>query len=80
LAEKVRRAQRAARAGIDPLDPQLRPHLGLGVLTDAAGRARFRFRLIGSSPTEIVGSDSTGKYLDEVYSPAGYEYMIVGRR
>jgi hypothetical protein len=68
------------RADIDPLDPELRPHLGFLVLTDVVGAARFRFRLIGSTLTEFVGRDSTGKYLDEVYSPADYEYMIVAYR
>ncbi len=68
------------RADIDPLDLGLRPHLGFLVLTDVVESARFRFRLIGSTLTAIVGRDSTGKYLDEVYSPADYAYMIVAYR
>lgn len=64
------------RADIDPLDPGLRPHLGFVVLTDVVEPARFRFRLIGSALTTTVGRDSTGKYLDDVYSPEDYEYMI----
>jgi hypothetical protein len=68
------------RSDIDPLHPELRPHLGYIVLTDVVEPARFRFRLIGSTITEIVGRDSTGKYLDEVYSPIDYEHMIVAFR
>lgn len=73
------------RADIDPLDPALRPHLGFLVLTDvladgAGGPERFRFRLIGSTMTRIVGRNSTGKFLDELYSPADYAAMIVAYR
>ena len=68
------------RVDIDPLDSGLRPHLGFLVLTDVIEAARFRFRLIGSTLTAIVGRDSTGKYLDAVYSPVDYEHMIVAYR
>jgi hypothetical protein len=77
-----RRGERAmpGRSDIDPLDPELRAHLGYIVLTDVVEPARFRFRLVGSTLTDIVGRDSTGKYLDEVYSPTDYEHMIVAFR
>jgi len=68
------------RADIDPVDPALRPHLGFVVLTDVMERGRFRYRMIGSTLTSIVGRDATGKYLDEVYSPADFESMIVACR
>jgi len=68
------------RRDIDPLDPELRPHLGFVVLTDVVAPERFRFRLVGSLLAEAVGRDSTGKYLDEVYSPADYERMILAYR
>ena len=68
------------RADIDPGDLEFRPHLGFVVLTDVAEPMRFRFRLVGSLLTGIVGRDSTRKYLDEVYSPADYEHMIVAFR
>ncbi len=68
------------RADIDPVDPALRPHLGYLVLTDVVEAARLRFRLIGSALTEAVGRDSTGRYLDELYSPEDYERMIVAFR
>ncbi|HYM30309.1 MAG TPA: PAS domain-containing protein [Candidatus Cybelea sp.] len=70
-----------SRADIDPTDPAMRPHLGFIVLIDVIGRPpRFRFRLIGSKITEEVGRDSTGRWLDELYSPADYENMIVAYR
>lgn len=68
------------RADIDPVDPALRPHLGFVVLTDVLEAERFRFRLIGSALTAAVGRDSTGKYLDEVYSPDDYQYMVAAYR
>jgi len=74
-----RRGERAIprRSDIDPLDRELRPHLGYIVLTDVVEPERFRFRLVGSTLTKIVGRDSTGKYLDEVYSPIDYEHGIM---
>ena len=77
-----RRGDRAMpqRADIDPIHTAFRPHLGFVVLTDVVEPLRFRFRLIGSTLTTVVGRDSTGRYLDEVYSPADYEYMIVAYR
>jgi hypothetical protein len=70
-----------ARADIDPTDMALRPHIGFIVLADVIGRpARFRYRLIGSRITAEVGRDSTGKWLDELYSPIDYENMIVAYR
>lgn len=34
---------------------------------------RFRFRLIGTHITNILGRDSTGRYLDDLYSPDHYD-------
>jgi hypothetical protein len=65
-----------ARAAIDPLE--MRAHIGHLILVDVIGSPpRFRYRLIGSEVTRRVGRDSTGKYLDALYSPAVYEAMIV---
>lgn len=70
-----------SRADIDPADVALRGHVGFIVLTDVVGRPpRFRYRLIGSRITAEVGRDSTGKWLDELYAPDDYEYMIVAYR
>jgi hypothetical protein len=77
-----KRGERAMpqRADIDPVDPEIRPHLGFIVLTDVVQPGRFRYRLVGSMLTRLVGRDATGRYLDELYSPADYEYMIVAYR
>jgi hypothetical protein len=70
-----------ARADIDPTDPALRSHLGFILLADVVGEPpRFRFRLIGSKITELVGRDSTGKWFDELYSPADYESVTAAYR
>ena len=37
---------------------------------------RYRFRLIGSRITEILGRDSTGRYIDDLYEPAFYPTAI----
>jgi hypothetical protein len=50
------------RTDIDPLDPELRLHLRFAALTDVVDLNRFRFSLIESPLTEIVGRDSTGKH------------------
>ena len=33
---------------------------------------RMRYRLIGTKITEMLGRDSTGRYLDEIYGPEYY--------
>lgn len=43
-------------------------HLGWIILLDVEPEpTRFRFRLIGTAITDILGRDSTGCYLDELY-------------
>ena len=37
---------------------------------------RYRFRLIGSRMTEILGRDSTGRYIDDLYQPGFYETAV----
>lgn len=37
---------------------------------------RYRFRLIGSRITEILGRDSTGRYADDLYDPEFYQTAI----
>lgn len=41
---------------------------------------RFRFRLIGSRITGMLGRDSTGLYLDELYSSEKYDLAVEGYR
>jgi hypothetical protein len=70
-----------SRAEVDPTDAALRRHLGFIVLTDVFGEPpRFRFRLIGSRVTELVGRDMTGRILDELYRADDYENAIAAYR
>lgn len=54
----------------------LTPHLlrdflsYLIVLDMDAARQRYRFRLVGTEVTAMNGRDATGRWLDELYSPA----------
>lgn len=41
---------------------------------------RFRFRLIGTAITEVLGRDATGMFLDELYSAATYGLAVEGYR
>lgn len=65
-----------SRRQLDPL--QLRTLLPFITLLDvvrAAGGLRYRYRLIGTRQTEIVGRDRTGEFIDTVASPALYERL-----
>jgi hypothetical protein len=37
---------------------------------------RYRFRLIGSKMTEVLGRDCTGAYVDDLYDPAFYHTAV----
>lgn len=39
---------------------------------------RYRFRLIGARIAERLGRDSTGRYLDELYSAETYDLAVAG--
>jgi hypothetical protein len=55
----------------------LRGHLGWIVLLDVEYEPlRFRYRLVGTRITELVGRDATGVYLDELYEPAIHSTAI----
>lgn len=41
---------------------------------------RFRFRLVGTAITEMLGRDSTGLYLDQLYSAETYDLAVAGYR
>lgn len=41
---------------------------------------RFRFRLVGSETTRMLGRDSTGRYLDDLYSSETYDIAVAGYR
>ena len=56
-----------SRADFDPLD--LKPHLGHLLLTDVErAPLRFRYRLLGTTITEILRRDATGRYFEEIYA------------
>ncbi|HZS85657.1 MAG TPA: PAS domain-containing protein [Stellaceae bacterium] len=57
-----------ARRDLDPTEiPKLLPHLRITEIIE--GGRRFRYRLVGTAIVEAFGSDFTGKYVDELYSP-----------
>lgn len=41
---------------------------------------RYRFRLIGTRITEMLGRDLTGRYLDEIYKEERYDTVVEGYR
>ena len=56
------------RRDIDPV--KLKVHLGNLALIDVEyGPLRLRYRLIGTTITQTLGRDMTGRYLDEIYPP-----------
>ena len=68
-----------SRADFDPLD--LKQDLGWIVLVDVEnGPTRFRYRLIGTKITELVGRDATGAYLDELYPASVQEIATMSFR
>ncbi|MEQ8815726.1 MAG: PAS domain-containing protein [Thalassobaculum sp.] len=55
-----------SRRDFDPLE--MKRDLGWIVLVDVESNpTRFRYRLIGTSITQLVGRDATGAYLDDLY-------------
>jgi len=60
-----------SRGDFDPLE--LKDDLGWITLVDVEpDPTRFRYRLVGTNITELMGRDATGAYLDELY-PASVE-------
>lgn len=56
------------RADLDPVD--IAYCLGNLALVEIGAPFRPRYRLVGTRLTELLGEDPTGKYLDQMYSPA----------
>jgi hypothetical protein len=75
---RSKRGERAMprRADIDPteMDPRLLPYLLLTEVVD--GGARFRFRLVGTEAVASIGSELTGRYVDEVNESTLYRDYI----
>lgn len=68
-----------SRSDIDPLQlpATLLPHILL-IDVEYEPRLRFRWRLIGTYITNILGRDSTGKYWDELYDEGVLTSLISG--
>lgn len=64
----------AGRADIDPLD--LGFALGrVSLIDELTGPRRYRFRLLGTEPTDQLGFEMTGKYLDQLPRPELRGYL-----
>jgi len=74
------------RQDIDPLD--IIPHLTrLHFIDIEYDPFRLRYRMIGTSTTETLGRDMTGRYFDEIYPPqiladalTAYTWMVENKR
>lgn len=66
-----------SRADLDPLDiPELLKDLILADVEQEPDGVRFRYRLVGTRVEEFIGRSLTGKYLDEVLSPAAHALFV----
>jgi hypothetical protein len=65
------------RGDIDPtkLPGSVLPHILL-IDIEEGDASRFRWRLIGTHITNVLGRDSTGRYLDEVLQSEDYDSFI----
>jgi hypothetical protein len=65
---KHRNGRLPSRRDIDPIE--LWPFMGEMFMLDVVGEPkRFRYRLIGTKIIDRVGRNSTGKFMEEAYSP-----------
>jgi hypothetical protein len=66
-----------SRAQIDPLDvPDLLPTIFLVDVIDTGSGPGFRFRLVGSKITDVVGSDPTGLCFENFYNAANFNEVV----
>lgn len=74
-------AELPSRRDIDPtrLPANMLPHTLL-IDVEEEPVQRFRWRLIGTRITQVVGRDSTGKWWDELYSDDVFEALATGPR
>lgn len=70
-----------SRADIDVLDipRDVLAHILL-IDVEPGPPERFRWRLIGTHVTSMLGRDSTGGYFDELYSPEAAAALLTGPR
>ena len=74
---KARRGERRMPARRDFDAVELMRYGGRIALIDVEYEPkRYRFRLIGSRMTEVLGRDSTGRYVDELYNDDFYETAV----
>ena len=60
-----------SRRDIDPVEiPQLLGHINIIAVIRTPQAMRFQYRLWGTKVTELYGRDYTGRFLDDVISPA----------
>lgn len=68
-----------ARRDFDPLEfGALLGFVSLTGVSYVGDLPRFRYRLIGTSITQVVGRDASGRWLDEIYSADAYRKVVVG--
>jgi hypothetical protein len=77
-AGKCRGAEPPIRRDLDMIDipAKVLPLLMLFDVDTKSGRMRFRYRLIGTTVTQYIGHDHTGRFLDEVI-PADRAAVVV---
>lgn len=70
-----------ARRDLDPLrmPRELLPHILL-IDLEAGPPERFRWRLVGTHITRVVGRDATGQYWDEIYEEPVLRALSTGPR
>lgn len=71
-----------ARSDFDPAEipRSLLPHILLIDLDGEDDALRFRWRLIGTHVTTMLGRDMTGSWFDEIYDEATLEALTTGPR
>jgi hypothetical protein len=52
----------------------------IALIEGSSNPERFRFRLVGSEITRVLGRDSTGRFLDELYGEKTYDTAVAGYR
>jgi hypothetical protein len=68
LREKARHGKLPGRQDIEPVEiPDLLPYLVLyDVVPQESGCPRYRTRLVGTRVVELLGDETTGKFLDDI--------------
>ena len=68
LRDKATAGGLAGRQDIDPIELKgLLPYVNLFDVVREEERLRFRFRLLGTAQADALGTDFTGRFVDEVF-------------